>query len=240
MTSSVRRVAYALLGSAAWVVPVAAQGGTTMTGRVVSSADSAPVQDAIVRLLGTGLSARTDAAGRFQLSDVAAGPVLLQVRSFGFAGLSRAIAVVPGEVLDLEIELDPSAYALTEVVVEGRAYRRGFYDRWRMGVGRFIPREEIEAKAPLEVTDLLRTIAGVRLAYTSRGVRVVMRSQNCEPQIRIDGMASGSFGGFALDDLVSPEWVEGIEVYRSDLEAPAEFGPAPCGLILIWTSGAER
>lgn len=43
----------------------------------------------------------------------------------------------------------------------------------------------------------------------------------------------------SLDDVVMPEDVEAVEVYRRGLEVPAKFGgtsiSTQCGVIVIWT-----
>ncbi len=43
----------------------------------------------------------------------------------------------------------------------------------------------------------------------------------------------------SLDDVVNPETVEGIEVYRTAAQVPAEFGGSGiftrCGVLVIWT-----
>jgi hypothetical protein len=40
-----------------------------------------------------------------------------------------------------------------------------------------------------------------------------------------------------LDQLVSPEEIEGIEIYESIARMPAEYAPvgSVCGVVLIWT-----
>ena len=53
-----------------------------------------------------------------------------------------------------------------------------------------------------------------------------------------DAVASqGSSIARALDQLVSPEEIEGIEIYESISRMPAEYAPvgSVCGVVLIWT-----
>ena len=45
-----------------------------------------------------------------------------------------------------------------------------------------------------------------------------------------------------LDQILTPEMIEAIEVYTSHAAAPAQYVSGLCGVILVWTrqgSGAE-
>jgi hypothetical protein len=43
-----------------------------------------------------------------------------------------------------------------------------------------------------------------------------------------------------LDDFLTPERIEGVEVYTSFSTAPAEFIYGTCGVILFWTRPGGR
>jgi len=63
-----------------------AQGTGKLVGRVVDAANGSPVAGARVAVAGTALSAITRVDGRFALSEVPAGRVILRVAMIGFAG----------------------------------------------------------------------------------------------------------------------------------------------------------
>jgi hypothetical protein len=43
--------------------------------------------------------------------------------------------------------------------------------------------------------------------------------------------------GFVIDELVRPDNIEGVEIYRSAYEAPPRYSSRmnTCGIVLIWT-----
>ncbi|HEU0052716.1 MAG TPA: carboxypeptidase regulatory-like domain-containing protein [Longimicrobium sp.] len=171
------------------------------------------------------------------------------------------------ETVEVELRIVTSELALEPLTVRGRAEppRRprlestGFYDREREGFGHFVRREDIEKVPTQRMTDLLRRVPGVQLRAMQNGkYEIVMRgggmtstSGTCEPKVIVDGVAvsqgrrsaSGSFRGgggtveLDLNDVVKPEAVEAVEIYRSPAETPMMYGGANsmCGVIVIWT-----
>jgi hypothetical protein len=76
-----------------------------------------------------------------------------------------------------------------------------------------------------------------------------MRSfgDSCVPAVFLDGIHMPA--GFDINGLISPEEIEGIEVYRNALTAPVEFRlpalSAPdlssvCGVIAVWSRQLPR
>lgn len=62
------------------------------------------------------------------------------------------------------------------------------------------------------------------------------RLSTCVPRVYVDGMRMVVDGYFPLDGVVVPEWIEGMEVYTSELRAPQQYAAGTgCGVILIWT-----
>ena len=139
---------------------------------------------------------------------------------------------------------------------------QAFYERREEGFGHFIDRQEIEEREPNRITQLLRRIPGVNvnMGVGSRGDVRFRRAfppggQDCAPAIWLDGVlvreggvprgGSGAFGarpplgtgGIILDEVASPEEIEGIELYMSKIQVPIRWSTpgARCGVILIWT-----
>jgi hypothetical protein len=147
---------------------------------------------------------------------------------------------------------------------------QGFYDRRerRMG-GHFFTREEIDRRGAVQVTDILREVPGVELR--SRNGSSFLQSVyfrggglsegDCPVQIFVDGVLTNrrvlreratldstasqasfqSDDGPGIDTVVSPEFIEAIEVYRGLGSVPAEFlsVDAKCGVIAIWTTSGS-
>jgi hypothetical protein len=112
----------------------------------------------------------------------------------------------------------------------------GFEARRRIGIGRFLDREAIERKNAGIATDLLTTMANVdvrpvvvagQFVMTTRR-RVLLRNvrgEPCDPDVWIDGVRisldAGGAAGTTLDDLVSPDEIEGMEIYSSPKRGPS-------------------
>ncbi|HEY0811091.1 MAG TPA: Plug domain-containing protein, partial [Longimicrobiales bacterium] len=118
-----------------------------------------------------------------------------------------------------------------------------FHERMkRKSFGYFIDQKAIERMPAHFVSDLLRRAPGT---WVERN-RVMMRG--CSDALYlIDGMPVYPIGDEtsteAVNSMISPTDVEGIEVYRGDATVPMELrlhmGTAntagSCGLIAIWT-----
>ncbi len=89
----------------------------SILGRVVSAADSAPLNGATVELISTRFTRRlrTDERGRFAFGNVPVGSYRLSVLRLGFTPLAQQVVVADADA-DLRITLQPDARALGAVV----------------------------------------------------------------------------------------------------------------------------
>ena len=194
----------------------------------------------------------TNETGYFIVASEVPGSFFLRAERMGFSARTEGIFEL-GErgVLTVEFRLRKTPLEMDTLVVE--AERRdlklnllGFYDRRKVGFGRFIGPEEIEKKPVFQTTDLLRMIPRVRINHAPFGQSTVTIAGStsawgkaCYPKVIIDGfeVSHGSGEPARLDELISPVNIRGIEVYRGAAETPLQFGGAssPCGVILIWT-----
>jgi hypothetical protein len=195
----------------------------------------------------------TDEEGRFMVAFGTHRAVTLTVSRLGYHTFaSDPIAVGAGERLSIEIRLGVDAIPIDPLVVTDRSRRyppdvQAFYDRLergrRTGDGHYISRAEIEVAFPSRPTDLLRSMAGVRVARgrAGSGELVHMRG-GCIPSIYIDGAHINRFDTrLSLDDHVAAGSIEGIEVYRGSGRLVGHMhDPRGCGLILVWTRRGER
>ncbi|HET7563527.1 MAG TPA: Plug domain-containing protein, partial [Gemmatimonadaceae bacterium] len=111
------------------------------------------------------------------------------------------------------------------------------------GMGRYFTRQDIERRSPIQISDMFTAMAGVSVYQVGAfGHRVVMGGGvhgNCVPTFYVDGVRLAMASDGDIDSLLPAYEVAGIEVYRNDLEAPAEYrGSSGCGSIVIWTTGA--
>ncbi len=218
-------------------------GTATMTGTVTDSVTGEPIVAVAVGIDGT-VAALTDDRGVFRIDNIERGTILLEIRRIGYRMIAAGIDLLEDEMaVDLNIKLVPLPIELADIVVEGDrtifvfGRMRDFYRRRKLGLGNFFTRWEIEEKNPLVVSDLLFRVPGVRLWPDAFGTnRISIR--NCgTPTIYLDGMPFQP-GTVQLDNLVSPDNIEAIEIHKGAF-IPAEFMSfGACGVIGIWTRGA--
>lgn len=210
-------------------------------GTVSDQATEGPVAGARLQLVDLGAGARilvaeSDETGSFAFLSLAAGTYELRVDRLGYEGVVDTLSLAPGANGTAEVSLVPAALSLAPVVVNVERERRstipGFEERRATGVGSFVTRSDIEDQRPLLVTDLLRSVSGVRVVPDARGDARLLFRGRCEPQLYIDGAAA--YGGVGLDMTLRPDDVEAIEVH-STASAPVEFSRNACGVVLVWT-----
>jgi hypothetical protein len=238
-----------------------------LSGRVVR-ADSAqqPIANALVTISDTGLETRSDSLGRFAFEAVPRGQRRLSVRAIGFAVAETRIEVQAGGANSLEIRLSAipqlATVAVSATARRGSMNRPDFEERRRMGLGRFLTADELEAQGGRSLSTILaRRIPGLRpigyapgrtamasgrgdtsLRGTPRGDGIDMARgapAACYVQVSVNNALRyrGDVGEQLYDiDLIDPGTIEGIEFY-SVSQLPAEFNRASnarCGALVIW------
>lgn len=141
------------------------------------------------------------------------------------------------ELAPLDVRVSPSPR---------RGKMSGFLRRQSRGTGEFITREDIERQDPMRLSDMVHLRPGVgTVPYADgsgrRHVQIsraaVMEDRGaCRIQYWIDGIPFRGVNRFELDEL-SPQDVEGIEIYRGPAEIPPQFNRrgSQCGVVLVWT-----
>jgi len=212
------------------------------------------IQGAEVEMTGegwdAGLRTLTDSLGSFYLVAPEAGVFSLRVRHPAYVPFqAEGIEIGEGEILSLEVRLGRNVIPLEPLVVTARmnSLMAGFHQRRNGGgLGTFLTREEIDARGAGRTTDLLRDMPGVRIEFERWGVgpSIVMQGGfgPCPPAIFVDGIQMTQFSGVgsSLDDYITPERIEGIEVYTSFSTVPAQYHSGMCGVILVWTRQGGR
>jgi hypothetical protein len=222
-----------LVGSAD---PVAAQqpppldvAMTAVYGIVVDDVTHEPIEGALVRLLGTGTFALTDAYGVFQLPLVEAGPQLVSFRQYGYGDETVALSLPLSSGSYLDVSLVPGPIALDGIIVvadrlailEGRL--RGRRNAAAVTV-QTIAAERLARSAQVDVLAMLRSEAALTpipcaAAGVMGGTCLVRRGGTSIPMVCIDDrMAVGGLdelAGYATRDLHL------VEVYSAGAEIRA-------------------
>jgi len=247
-----------------------AGGQVRIVGRVIDDVTERPIVGSLVtarafdgRFLGRR---ETDSIGTFEFNVRNVSSVRIEVRRIGYkTSMMPLLHFDDRRFFQVEARLDPDAILLAPLEVIAwsppveSTFLEGFRERLKNGNGIFITREQIEARRPSLMADLLREVPGVTVTTSgtgNRGVVSIGRAQataqtsGCEAQIWVDGflmnrrtgLGRGLVADFRIDDVVSPQVVEGIEIYRGLGTIPAEFlnSDARCGVIAIWTRRGDR
>lgn len=237
--------------------------GQTIRGTVVEVDPSAPgavgrpgqpVVGATIELLARGGAragtTRTDTLGIFVLPTPSHGTFGLRISHPSyFPYQAEGIEVGRGETVSLDIRLGRDAIPLEPLVVRARVntLMAGFHRRRTGGTSAtFLTREAIETRGAARTTDLLRGMPGVRLEFVrwGEGPRILMQGGfgPCFPTIFLDGveLTTTSGVGSSMNDYITPDRIEGIEIYSSFSTVPAQFRAGMCGVILLWTRQGGR
>lgn len=237
---------------------------TTLAGRVVAP-DGSPLPGARVTVFGEPDTARTDESGRFAFSRLRAGTTTLEARALGYAPTQLVVDLRlgrPGENvarLTMERPLSLGYTALPGVRIESETNeflrRVGFTDRKRSGFGRFLDSKQIEKANAASTLQLLARLPSTVVVTLSRGNRLFLRTPSglvCVPTVWVDGQRVGESetnnssnepgdtrGGteIDLDMFADPSNLAAVEVYRSPMQAPLQYGGTSrdvCGVIVLW------
>ena len=265
-TPSVRPILRPLSAAFAAVLacaaPLAAQ---TVRGRVIDAASGEGVAQAQVQALTAegrdAGRARTGPDGAFQLELRAPGTVRIQAERTGYrTTLTGDLPVALRETVEVEVRLAATAVAMEPLRVTARVEppRRanlelsGFYERERLGIGKYLRREDLESRANQNLAQVLSRVQGTAIQYQGakqyiyfpRNGRPVLRQsfrgppQNaCLPRLFVDGARVTYDANNDINSVVNPGQIEGIEVYRGPSEIPVQYNDSNsmCGVIVIWT-----
>ena len=243
------RYCSAFLLAAIWVVSLHAQEpGGTIRGRVTDGTSQLPIRGATVTL--SGRTAETRADGGYLLTDVPTGTDSVRVTMIGYSPSTVAVAIAPGQTLDLDFALTAQAVNLAEMVVVGYGEQRQGniagavtnVTSEEFNKGRVVsPQELIQNKVPgIQVVE--NTEPGGKTSMRVRGPTSTNASS--EPLYVIDGVPLGDGGGvsFGRDPLnfMNPDDIASITVLR-DAAAAAIYGTnAANGVVLITTKRGQQ
>jgi hypothetical protein len=235
-----------------------------LRGRVIEAKSPTAIPGVFIRVLAADslpvAQGVADDSGRFAIEVPKAGEYRIELSRIGYAlRLSKPMKMAADQVYELNnIQLAAQAVPVAAVPVTAESRvpaleRNGFYARRKAGLGHYIDRATIEKKAPRMTTDLFAGVSGVRLQPKSGGGFYVLlrggaahslRLGMCSAIVFVDGVpvnyepSRGAMNNVTPYDfdVIHPDNVEAIEVYRSPAEVPPQYGgaEAACGVILLW------
>ncbi len=252
----------AAIGSIAPLQTALAQVASTsqVSGRVTDSRSKLPVPAVTIQVVGTAFGTQTDQDGRFRMSGLSAGKVVLATRRIGYAVKSKEVTLGAQPVV-VDYELDPAATTLDEVVVTGTA---GGELRRQIGnsVSTINADDAMSKSGAQSVSSLIGArAAGVIIAPSTgrlgAGPSIQVRGRSSigldnSPLLYVDGVrvnnatasgavapagklgGQGSNVGGRLNDI-APEDIESIEIIKGPAAATIYGTEAANGVIQIIT-----
>jgi hypothetical protein len=224
----------------------------SIAGRVIDAGTGTALGGATLRLIDARKNALyvtvADDSGRFVLRAGAAGSYTVEAQNIGYATTQAGpVRLETDAETVVELRLSSMAVALEPIRVlvqprNARLDRVDYYHRQRFHNGVFIDRGEIERRNPFDMASLLRGRPGVRVGYSpvNGSLQVVLRggigtslsSNVCPPRVFMNGAPLHEFD---FRDI-SPDQLEGIEIYPGASSIPAQFGgsTSSCGVVLLW------
>lgn len=226
-------------------LPAAAQqrARPTLSLVVVEEGSGRPVSDARVQVSGGGAAVYTDAEGRAEVRNIPAGRRMVSIHRIGYAP-EQTVVEFGSEDVAADVELRAQATEIEGVRVTswGRSMalrNNGFYDRQHRGLGAFMDRRQIEARAAVKTIDIFRQVRGFGVTMNSKGEQMLVTTRAfCSPLIFLDGIQMFTESGRVdPSDFVNPTEVEAIEAYSGLGTIPPQYNTTGslCGVILIWT-----
>jgi hypothetical protein len=224
--------------------------GTVRLDGIVRDSAGARIADATVSFANGRVLTVSDDSGRYHVDGLAPGRAMLVTRRLGFRPETLAVALVESQAAHVDFVLSATVVQLAGETINAdssRAFKMSAFNKRRArGIGAFVTREEIEKRHSASVSELLRYVPGVSISQRMAGEPQPVRMQRsanptnqstCVVLLYVDG---NPYPNGSVDDF-PPGSLEGIEVYRSASEIPADFRTrdSMCGLIALWTRDPE-
>lgn len=220
-------------------------GDATIRGAVVRADNGKPLANAQIGIVN-GPSTRTNEKGEWTLTEVPPGTRTLEARAVGYFPMRLTANLQHNGDVPM-IALSSTKSVLETVKVRAAYWRyadlKGFRERHRSAVGRFYTEKDIDARAALTTSDLLRTMAGVLIEYGEDGNKYFYQKtagaigfDRCIPTVFLNGAALRDIDASTLDTFVNPDRIIGIEIYQAGM-GPVAFQVAMsgCGSLVFWT-----
>lgn len=219
-------------------------GNAAVTGRVLN-ASGQPVVGARVDVLGTPGATLTKENGEFTIAGLPSGTQSLVVRQIGFAPEEVAVDLSTRAPAEVTVTMARPATMLSTVVVKADRdvglERVGFAQRKKSGGGYYIDGETIAQRAPNMLTDLFRTIPGLRVVPSGNGIDYTVESArqvtgNCV-RYYVDGAPFEAVFPGDVDRILPVNEIAAVEVYNG-ISVPAQFqmaGNSSCAAIVMWS-----
>jgi hypothetical protein len=218
-------------------------GNATVSGRVVLEG-AATNGGSRVEVVGTDQVALTNDKGEFTMTRLPSGTQVLLARHLGFGAQTVGVDLTSREPQRVTIKLPKFVAMIEPVVVNARRAanldRVGFSQRKLAGQGFYIGPDQLKDRHPTQLTDIFRTVPGLRITSTPEGdivgsTRNAGLGSDCV-QYYVDDMPWQSAQPGDINQFVNANEVVAVEVYQgSTIPAQYSRGMGNCTTIVLWT-----
>ncbi len=223
-------------------------------GKVVDAITGKPISDTYIYFMPTAKTISTfrisDSLGFFIYRNPKVKEFYLKANRLGYQEIIVGKLRIPqNDTLNIILEMHPLPILLKEIEVAGKKPLEnydmelanvGFYRRKNFGDGKFLTSKDFKNRAIGHLSEILYGIPGIivanRQVFSTR--RPGLSNSSGGMLIYIDGMLVENEPGSLFNplDMVSPNNIKAIEVYRNGTIAPFQYSRGrPNGVILIWT-----
>ncbi|MGH7605247.1 MAG: carboxypeptidase regulatory-like domain-containing protein [Gemmatimonadaceae bacterium] len=195
-----------------------------------------------VELEGTDVVATTNEKGEFSMTGLPSGTRVLVARHLGFAAEMLAVDLSSRQERKVIIKLPEFRVMLDPVLIEARRTAElnkiGFNQRRKMGFGYFVTPDQLEKVRPAWVTDILKTVPGMRVLNGPHGDFVFSARTVGSACMKyfIDDIPYSELEPGDVNSFVAAGEVMAVEVYQETMVPPQYAkGGTSCTTVLLWT-----
>jgi TonB-dependent receptor len=213
---------------------LSAQNGV-VTGKVLDKAENLGLPGANVYIKGVSTGTVTDIDGAFLLNSVSPGEHILVVSYLSYRTEELTIEVNAGAVTDVSVKMTPEAFMGEVVVVTAQARGQVKAINQQLNsesIANIVSADRIQELPDVNAAEAIARLPGIGINRSGgEGQKIVIRGM--EPKfaaITVNGVSlpSNSSTDRSVDlSLISPELLDGIEVFKSplpDMDAEAIGG----------------
>ena len=213
---------------------------------MVKSASGQQIGTARVVLWGASGSGANTSNGQYTMDGLPTGTQMVEARAIGYQPMRMVVDIPANEAATADITLETLVATVDTVRVRGDRVSNQmaeFEKRRRAGFGSFIDENQLNARSPIFMADIFRTVPGITIAngQSAQG-RVLMRANRgtCAPAVFLNGMNVTVPDG-NLDAIMNSQEVMAVEVYSRTSNVPPQFDSRNgCGSIVVWTGPRKQ
>ncbi|HZE09058.1 MAG TPA: carboxypeptidase-like regulatory domain-containing protein [Gemmatimonadaceae bacterium] len=220
---------------------VATTGSAKVSGTVVLEGNE-PKAGTRVELAGTDVVSITNDRGDFAMTGLPSGSRVLVVRRLGFAEALVPVDLSSRTARRVMIALPRLVARMDPVLIQARRNAEldkiGFNQRRKTGFGYYITPDQLDKVRPTFVTDILKTVPGMRVLPGLHG-DVVFSARTLGAgcmQYYLDDIPYQEIHPGDINTLVAANEVRAVEVYQETMVPPDYVkGGTSCTTVLLWT-----